>query len=221
MSIVLMSAHLKAGHPAFVDGNAIAAEWYRRQTYLIGKWKNKTPRDRPNPAAEPPLPVMHAQRPVASAVQPLPPPLPPVQDLPVQDLPVQDPLIQPPPIQPPSSQPPLAQPPTVQSPTNTRPFTPGSTDALAGGSLPFILLTTRVHEILPTRGQIAHVREAMNDQGWKFARVLYQMNIESNKSAGGPGDFHPFKSVILYVRPDENGQIMDVSIESYLLCKSC
>jgi hypothetical protein len=211
-----MSTHVKAAHPAFVDGVAIAAEWHRRQTYLIGKWKKKTPTHRPNPAAEPPLPVVHVQQPVAPAAQLLLPPLPAVQDLLVQG-----PPIQPPPIQPSSSQSPSAQPPTVQSPTDASPVTSGSADTLAGGSLPFILLTTREHEILPTRGQIAHVREDMKEQGWIFVRVLYQSNIESNKDEGGPGDLYPFKSVFLYVRPDENGQIMEVSIASHLLCESC
>jgi hypothetical protein len=213
---MLMSTHLIAAHPAFVDGVAIATEWHRRRTYLIGKWKKKTPRHRPNPAAEPPLPVVHLQQPIAPAAQLLPPPLPAVQDLLVQG-----PPIQPLPVQPPSSQSPPALPSTVQSPIDASSVTSGSADTLAGGSLPFILLTTREHEILPTRGQIAYVREDMKEQGWKFVRVLYQSNMESNKGEGGPEDLYPFKSVFLYVRPDENGQIMDVSIASHLLCESC
>jgi hypothetical protein len=221
-----MSTHVKAAHPAFVDGDAIATEWHRRQTYLIGKWKKKTPRHRPNPAAEPPRPVVHLQQPIAPAAQLLPPPLPAVQDLlmqgpPIQPLPVQPPSSQSPPALPPTVQPPPAQPSTIQSPIDASPVTSGSADTLAGGSIPFIWLTTREHEILPTRGQIAHVREDMKEQGWKFVRVLYQSNMKSNKDEGGPGDLYPFKSVFLYVRPDEHGQIVDISIASHLLCESC
>jgi hypothetical protein len=65
------------------------------------------------------------------------------------------------------------------------------------------------------------VREDMKEQGWKFVRVLYQSNIESNQDEDGPGDLYSFKSVFLYVRSDENGQIVDVSIENHLLCESC
>jgi hypothetical protein len=56
---------------------------------------------------------------------------------------------------------------------------PGSPDTLAGGSYPFALLNSREHNILPTRGQIANVRKDMENQSWKFVRVLYQTQMES------------------------------------------
>jgi hypothetical protein len=110
------------------------------------------------------------------------------------------------------------QPAPVQPPTNLTRVTPESTDTLVDGSYPFALLNSeedRSH-ILPTRGQIDKVRENMKNQGWKFARVLYQTDMVS-EGTNGFADLHPFKSVLLYVLPNENGQIMDVNLKSLLL----
>jgi hypothetical protein len=56
----------------------------------------------------------------------------------------------------------------------------------------------------------------MKNQGWKFARVLYQTDMVS-EGTNGFADLHLFKSVLLYVLPNENGQIMDVNLKSLLL----
>jgi hypothetical protein len=178
-----------------VDGNAIGAEWNRRKAYLTNKWKKKTPRRRPNAIAEPPLLTVPAQQLAAPAAQPLPAVI----------LPVPLPPVQPPPAQPPA---------------NATQIMPESPDTLAGGSYPFALLNSREYDILPTRGQIAKMRKDMENQGWKFVRVLYQTQMETENPADGFADLYPFKSVLLYVLPDENGQITDVSIQNHLLSEA-
>jgi hypothetical protein len=108
----------------------------------------------------------------------------------------------------------------AQPPANATQVMPESPDTLAGGSYPFALLNSREYNILPTRGQIAKMRKDMENQGWKFVRVLYQTQMETENPADGYADLYPFKSVLLYVLPDENGQITDVSIQNHLLSEA-
>jgi hypothetical protein len=108
----------------------------------------------------------------------------------------------------------------AQPPANATQVMPESPDTLAGGSYPFALLNSREYNILPTRGQIAKMRKDMENQGWKFVRVLYQTQMETENPADGFADLYPFKSVLLYVLPDENGQITDVSIQNHLLSEA-
>jgi hypothetical protein len=139
-----------------------------------------------------------ALQPVPPAVQPPPAVLPPNLAVHAEDEAVQAPPIDP--------------------PTDATHSSPGSTDTLVGGSYPFALLNSKEarYHILPTRGQIEEVRKNMENQGWKFVRLLYQTDMASERT-NGFADLHPFKSVLLYVLPNENGQSIDVSSKSVLL----
>jgi hypothetical protein len=182
----------------FADGNAIAAFWNKRQSYWTKKWKNKSPRHRPLAVARPPLPAVPALQP--PALQPPPPVLPPNPALQAEDEAVQSLPVDP--------------------PTNATRGTPESTIELVGGSYPFALQNTGEHDILPTKGLISTIREELKNRNWKFVRVLYQTNMASENSADGFPDLHPFKNVLLFVLPDDNGVITDVSVKGPVLRKA-
>jgi hypothetical protein len=171
------------GLAAFVDGTAIQAEWEHRRKYLIKKWRGKPRKYRPDQEAELPLLASPVAHPVA------PPPLLPQPDLVPHGLP------------PPEFEPPDLAPPDL-APTDI-PQAPISPETVAGGSLPYVLYDHEVW-IHPSRNQRAYVREYMRDQNWKFARVLYQ-------TAPREEHLHPHKNVLLYIRPNADGQIAEVS----------
>jgi hypothetical protein len=208
--------NMEVVHQPFVDGNAIQAAWEQREEYLIRRWRKKTPRYRPIGVADPPL--------LAAPVHPTVAP-------PVHIHPVQPPQVQPP-VQA------VAVPPVVSGSIaiplpqaqgddprqrDSTPLAPDSPETLAGGSPPYVLVNNRA-KLHPSRGQRVHVRNDMNDQGWKFVSVLYQTGMDAKESLSSGLRINraevaldPFKSVSLYVRPDEHGQIVDVSIAESII----
>jgi hypothetical protein len=88
-------------------------------------------------------------------------------------------------------------------PQLAQPQAPDSPETLAGGSLPYVGYDEEV-PLHPSRNQRTYVRDHMQDQDWKFVRVLYQTKPRKR-------EIHPNKNVLLYVRPDDDGQITEVS----------
>lgn len=237
-------------HPAFEDGTAIQTEWNTRRRYWINKKGARLRNIRPNNVADPPIPEVLAQQPVLPPV--LDPPVqdPEAQDLAVQDLAVQDAVVGDAVVEgavveaavqdPVVGDEPLQDRPIQDAPThsisdssdeneqfypaNELPTAPASPDTLAGGSPPYVLVNTAA-DLDPSRGQTAHVRDDMRNQGWKFARVLVQSKLKGEFLPRNDGTLvpmnemalNPLTNVLLYVRTDEAERIVDVSIQECFL----
>jgi hypothetical protein len=204
---------------AFIDGNAVQTLWYRRRHYLVTKWKTKPRRHRPARLADPPLraasvppPIElnivqhHIHHPVrVQAVAPVQPPTPPLAKVTAPPFQADD-----------------------SAPQNSTPGTPDSPDTIACGSPLYVARNYPRNKTYrsPTKGQRAFVDNDMKEQGWKFVSILYQLGFGSSSTGKDPATkpLHPPKNVLLYVRPDDTGQIQDVSstrLSDELTAKVC
>jgi hypothetical protein len=191
----LSFTNIRIGLPAFANGAAIHVEWERGKAYFIGRWRKKPRKYRPDEVADPPLLAVPG---VQAVVPQIPAPAAPLQ------------LAAPPPraapsrrATPPQPTPPQPTPPQPTPPQPAQPQAPDSPETLAGGSLPYVGYDEEV-PLHPSRNQRTYVRDHMQDQDWKFVRVLYQTKPRKR-------ELHPNKNVLLYVRPDDDGQITEVS----------
>ncbi|KAH5093731.1 hypothetical protein HBI73_126440 [Parastagonospora nodorum] len=173
----------------FTNGNDIQVLWDKKPSSFMKKWKKKSSRHRPVEDAEPPVvPAVPAPAVVAPTTAPS------IRNQTIGDLK-------------------QAHAPTHQDQSNAAatPQGPDSPETLAAGS-PVYVLENSTQWLSPTRGEREFVRSSLGNRGWKFVKVLDQRALDKDRKRTDRA-LHPYKNFLLYVRPNEYGNIEDVGFD--------